>query len=101
MKNFKSLVGKGLKAGLIFGVSTGTTMIVKEVINNNTEEQKKAFAKLAMRLGSYALASYITSEVVSHTEKEIEEIREMMHNFKEDVKQAVNYKKGTSEVEDE
>ncbi len=67
-------------------VSFGAGSIIKQIIDNNTEEPDNVALKVTNTAGAYALGSLVGAAAATHTDKLIDEAAAQFAEMKKDMK---------------
>ena len=74
-----SMESDGYQFGKLIGalvVTTSVSRIIREVIENNIEPAETAIGRLHLKIGSYALAWYVSGKVWTDHEKAIDQVHD-------------------------
>lgn len=75
-----------VKKSVALVVSFGAGNIIKQIIDNNTEEPDNKAMKVANTAGAYALGSLVGAAVEKHTDKLIDDAAAQIDQIKQDMK---------------
>ncbi len=65
---------KILKEVFVFGVSSGTGMIVKNIVDHTTPKNLGLLSKAAIAVGTFALSTYISDLTTEHIDAKLTEL---------------------------